>query len=125
MTERIWTRTQYGKLSELQKKYRLPEEVITEIHRVVEILDTYYDSERDVDRDDGGYVLLMLPESEEGLASLYMDTLRKYNLQVENAEFKDLIYVDENVQWQSDLFLVSNDYGITMIYSVEKKNKAL
>lgn len=119
MTERIWTRTQNGKLSELQNKYRIPEEVIVEIHRVVDILDTSYGSDREVDRDDGGYVFLILQESEEELTSLYMEILRKYNLMIENAEFKDLIYDAGMIQWHSDLYLVSNDYSITIVYTTE------
>lgn len=120
MTERIWTRTQYGKLSELQKKYRIPEEVIADIHRVVDILDKYYDPDRDVDREDGGYVFLILPESEEELTLLYRSILRKYNLQIENAELKDIIYDDEILQWHSDLYLVSNDYSLNIVYYTKK-----
>lgn len=116
MNERIWTRAQYGKLSELQKKYRIPDEVIAEIHRVVDILDISYGFDRDVDRDDGGYVFLILPKSEEELTSLYVEILKKYHLREDDAEFKDLIYDDGKIRWYSDLFLVSSDYGITIVY---------
>lgn len=114
MTERIWTRTQYGKLSELQKKYRLPEEVITEIHRVVEILDTYYDPERDVDRDDGGYVLLFTDYVDKDRK--IQKFLDKYDINLKDAELDDTLCIREGVIWMSTLYLVSNDYGINFIY---------
>lgn len=70
MTERIWTRSQCVKISELQKKYRLPDRVVTEIYRAIDILDKYYGINRDVDKEDGGYVFLILPEQGEKLELL-------------------------------------------------------
>lgn len=120
MTERIWTRSQDTKISELQKKYRLPEMVVAEIYRAVDILDKYYGLERDVDKDDGGYVFLILPEQGEKLDLLYLEVLKKYHLDMEEAEFKDIIYDDGFIQWHSDLYLVSNDYSLNIVYYTRK-----
>lgn len=120
MTERIWTRSQDTKISELQKKYRLPEMVVAEIYRAVDILDKYYGLERDVDKDDGGYVFLILPEQGERLDLLYLEMLKKHHLDKEDAEFKDIIYDDEILQWHSDLYLVSSDYMLNIIYYTKK-----
>lgn len=120
MTERIWTRTQYSKLSMLQKKYRLPEKVMAEIYRVIDILDKYYGINRDVDKEDGGYVFLILPEQGEKLDLLYLEVLKKHHLDKEDTEFKDIIYDDEILQWHSDLYLVSSDYMLNIIYYTKK-----
>lgn len=114
MTERIWTGSQYGKLSELQKKYRIPAAVIEEVHRVVDILDTYYGCDRDVDRDDGGYLLLVTECMDMG--RYLMELLDKYHVAVEDAELNDTVCANDGVTWKSVLYLVSNDFGITCVY---------
>lgn len=120
MTERIWTRSQCVKISELKKKYRLPEKVVAEIYRVINILDGCYGFNRNVDKEDGGYVFLILPEQGEKLDLLYLEVLKKHHLDKEDAEFKDIIYDDEMLQWHSDLFLVSSDYMLNIIYYTKK-----
>ena len=120
MTERIWTRRQYSKLSILQKKYRLTERVVAEIYKIINILDECYRINRDVDKEDGGYVFLILPEQGEKLDLLYLEVLKKHHLDKEDAEFKDIIYDDEILQWHSDLFLVSSDYMLNIIYYTKR-----
>ena len=120
MTERIWTRSQCVKISELQKKYRMPEKVVAEIHKAVDMLDKYYGMDRDVDKDDGGYVFLILPEHGEKLELLYLEVLERYRLNVEDAEYKDIIYDNGFIQWHSDLYLASNDYCLNIVYYTKK-----
>lgn len=119
MQERIWTTRQLARLEELKKDYDLPQEVIHGIHKVVEILDTYYGWDRDVDADNGGYVLLIIPE-EESWESPYPKLLDKYFMKPEDAEFQDIIYEDAKMEWHSDLYIIGSDYGITVIYAREK-----
>lgn len=118
MTERIWTRAQYDKLSELQKKHQIPEEVIEEIHRVVDMLDRYYGSDRDVDRDDGGYLFLTTESIEAGRC--FKELLDQYHVRAEDAELDDTLCIRDGTAWKSALYLVSNDYGITFIYPCRK-----
>lgn len=114
MTERIWTRTQYGKLSELQKKYQIPEAVVEEVHRVVDTLDTCYNSDRDVDKEDGGYLILSTGCID---ASNFLgELLAKYHVRVEDAELKDTLCVNDGIIWKSVLYLISNDFGITFVF---------
>ena len=119
MTERIWTKKQYGKLSRLQKKYLIPEAVVEEVHGAVDVLDTYYGSERDVDKDDGGCVFLILSEPEDRLDGLYSEILEKYHMRKDDAEFRCIVWQGEKVRWHSDLFIASNDYGIQIVYCTE------
>lgn len=120
MTERIWTRSQCVKISELEKNYRMPEKVVAEIYKAVDMLDKYYGMDRDVDKDDGGYVLLILPEHGEKLELLYLEALGRYRLDVEDAEYKDIIYDNGFIQWHSDLYLASNDYCLNIVYYTKK-----
>lgn len=121
MTERIWTRSQCVKISELEKNYRMPEKVVAEIYKAVDMMDKYYGLDRDVDKDDGGYVLLILPEHGEKLELLYLEVLGRYRLNVEDAEYKDIIYDNGFIQWHSDLYLVSNDYCLNILYYTKRR----
>ena len=116
MTERIWTRSQCVKISELQKKYRMPEKVVAEIHKAVDMLDKYYGMDRDVDKDDGGYVFLILPEHGEKLELLYLEVLGRYHLDLGDAEYKDIIY-------ENGFILVTNDYCLNIVYYTKKRRR--
>lgn len=120
MTERLWTMTQMPRLIEMQKNYQIPGEVVEGIQTVLGIMDTYYGKDRNVDEDDGGYVFLIFCDSTDGWREAYMELLKKYHLKKEDAELQDIICESLETRWHSDLFLVSNDYGITIIYSVKK-----
>ncbi|NDO69035.1 hypothetical protein FMM80_10220 [Schaedlerella arabinosiphila] len=123
MTERIWTRSQCVKISELEKNYRMPEKVVAEIYKAVDMLDKYYGMDRDVDKDDGGYVFLILPEHVEKLELLYLEVLGRYRLDLGDAEYKDIIYDNGFIQWHSDLYLVSNDYCLNIVYYTKKRRR--
>ena len=120
MTERLWTMTQITRLIELQKTYQIPGEVVEGIQTVLIIMDTYYGKDRNVDEDDGGYVFLIFCDSIDDWRILYMELLKKYHLKVAEAELQDIVYENLETEWHSDLFLVSNDYGITIVYPVKK-----
>lgn len=114
MTERIWTSTQCNKISELKIKHQLPQEVINEIYRVVNILDTHYGSKRDIDREDGGYLLLLTESIDNN--KFFEELLDRYHVKVEDAELDDTLCIKDGITWKSTLYLVSSDYGITFIY---------
>lgn len=114
MTERIWTQQQYAKLFKLQKKYSIPHEVIESICKVVEILDRYYGKDRNVDTDDGGY-LVLFTECLEGMGSIYK-ILENYHVHIADAELEEVLCFSDGLLWKSVLYLITNDYGITVIY---------
>lgn len=107
-------------MSELKKEHRIPQYVIDEVERIVQILDCYYGEKRDVDNDDGGYVCLISSENVGTVRSEYLKILKQYNLDEDMAEFEDILYSDGKIEWHSDLFLVCNDYGVTIIYPIQK-----
>lgn len=119
LEERIWTKSQLQKMSELKKEHRIPQYVIDEVERVVKILDCYYGEKRDVDNDDGGYVYLISSENAGTVRSEYLKILKQYNLDEDMAEFEDILCSDGEIEWHSDLFLVCNDYGVTIIYPIQ------
>jgi len=101
----------------------MPEKVVAEIHKAVDMLDKYYGMDRDVDKDDGGYVFLILPEHGEKLELLYLEVLGRYHLDLGDAEYKDIIYENGFIQWHSDLYLVTNDYCLNIVYYTKKRRR--
>ncbi len=117
MTEKIWTVQQAEKLYGLKTGYALPLKVTEEVKRLVQLLNYHYGSERDVDNEDGGYVVLLLPEDESAdTDSLYLKLLEEYHLCVDTAEIETILCKSGKWEWHSDLYMVTNEYGITVIY---------
>ena len=114
---------QLPQLEDLGEKYSIPKAVQMEIHSIVHILDDNYGENRDVDKDDGGYVLLLLSEDEGELHSAYDSVLQKYSLQQELAEYEDVIIQDRQKEWHIVLFLVGSEYGITIVYPDKREEK--
>lgn len=114
MKIKIWTVNQMPKIREMVIDGRIPESVADEVSRVVSILDEYYDAERNVETDDGGYLLVYTDyiEDEKEIQTF----LDKYHIGLEDAELDDTLYTGDGVTWKSVLYLVTNDYGITLIY---------
>ena len=117
MTIKIWTGTQMQQVSDLQTEHKIPQEVVKAIKSQVEMLDAVYGTERDADNDDGGYVLLLLPDKDiKDRESIYLEVLKKYHFHMDTAEVENILYKDECWEWYSDLFLSTNEYGVTVIY---------
>lgn len=80
---------------------KFPNNVIAEVKRVAEILDTYYNSQGI----DGGYILIA-----EDIADLNCVRDKYFDYTDTIYEFKDEI--DE---WASVLYLIGTEYSITLI----------
>lgn len=96
----------YAKLSE-----RVPGKVLAQVLLKAEILDNYYGTERDIEKDMGGFCMI-IPELEER-ANVYQELFKKYGLQEELYEYRDII-VGEEKDWIEELFLVGTEYGIVI-----------
>lgn len=114
MKVKIWTAKQLPIIQELVSDGRIPKAVADETIRVISILDEYYGSERNVDNDDGGYLLVYTDCI--GNDSEIERFLDKYHVRLDDMELDDILCTGDGMTWKSVLYLVSNDYGITVIY---------
>lgn len=121
MIEKIWTMAQMQRVFDLQAEYKIPQEVARTVQRAVEILDAEYRAGRDVDNDDGGYVLLLLLDNGvKDRESIYLEVLMEYQFRVNTAEIETVMGKDGCWEWHSDLFLRTNGYGVTVVYPLNQ-----
>ena len=117
MTAKIWTAQQAEKLYDLKTGYTVPLQVIEEVRRLVQLLNDHYGFNRDVDNEDGGFVALLLPEDESvDIGSLHLKLLEEFHLCIDTEEMETLLCKSGKWEWHSDLYMVTNEYGITVIY---------
>lgn len=114
MKIKIWTVNQMSMVREMVIDGRIPEFVADEVSRVVSILDEYYDAKRNVESDDGGYLVVYTDcvEDEREIQAFF----ERYHISLDDAELDDTLGICNGITWRSVLYLVTNDYGITFIY---------
>ncbi len=117
MVKKFWTITQKSEIEKYCQENEIPQCVEAEIFRIIRILDDNYGVGRELYAD-GGCVALLVKE--ESFLERYEELLREYNLQKEELEFRDVFSILEEKEWYSDLYIVTNDYGIVMLYPHEK-----
>lgn len=90
------------------------------LERQVEVLDTYYGKDRDLERDLGGYCAVLYGDEQE--VSLDKERiLGKYHLRSEDYELEDVYECPVNRQTVCfQLFLCSSDYGIGLMLVVDR-----
>ena len=89
-----------------------PVEVIKSISETIDILNENYGGNRDVDKDLGGYVLVV--ESIEDVKELKNGILKDIL-----PEYTDEIICSEGVNYTSSLFLLSDDFSVVVIADEE------
>ncbi|MGU9217823.1 hypothetical protein ACV3X8_06720 [Clostridium perfringens] len=104
--KKIYLKNQLGEL----KDYHM--EVIKSISETIEILNKNYGEIRDVDKDLGGYVLIV--ESMEDVKDLKNEMLKDIL-----SEYTDEIIYSEGVNYISSLFLLSSDFSVVVIADEE------
>lgn len=97
-------------LDELKEKYS--KEVIEEAEEIITLLDENYGVNRDVDKDLGGYIVLL--ESKENVAEIKANSIKGLL-----PEYTDIIKSDEGIDYYSSLFLLSDDYSIVVFSTKE------
>lgn len=104
--KKIYLKKQLGELSDF------PIEVIKSISETIDILNENYGEIRDVDKDLGGYVLVV--ESVEDVKELKNGMLKDVL-----PEYTDEIICSEGVNYTSSLFLLSSDFSVVVIADEE------
>ncbi|WP_415336395.1 hypothetical protein [Clostridium perfringens] len=104
--KKIYLKKQLGDLS----NYHV--EVIKSISETIDILNENYGENRDVDKDLGGYVLVV--ESVKDVKELKNGILKDIL-----PEYTDEIKCSEGVNYTSSLFLLSSDFSVVVIADEE------
>ncbi|MBS5968736.1 MAG: hypothetical protein KIB11_06345 [Clostridium perfringens] len=107
--KKIYLKKQLGELID----YSI--EVIQSISEIIEILDENYGENRNVDKDLGGYILVV--ESIEDVEELKNGMLKEIL-----PEYTDEIICSEGVNYTSSLFLLSSDFSVVVIADEELSN---
>ena len=97
---------------QLNELINYPIEVIKSISKIIDILNENYGENRDVDKNLGGYVLVV--ESIEDVKELKNGMLKNIL-----PEYTDIIECSEGVNWTSSLFLLSSDFSIVVVTTEE------
>ena len=103
---KIYLKKQLGELS------NYPVEVIKSISEIIDILNENYGENRNVDKDLGGYVLVV--ENIEDVKELRNGMLKDIL-----PEYIDEIICSEGVNYTSSLFLLSSDFSVVVIAEEE------
>lgn len=90
----------------------IPSEVIESIKVIINILDENYGTDRDIEDDLGGYIIIA-----ENIVDI--EILKQDKLKGLVAEYTDIIECSEGVNWTSSLFLLSSDFLIVVITTEE------
>ncbi|HAT4320274.1 TPA: hypothetical protein ACOTGW_003158 [Clostridium perfringens] len=104
--KKIYLKKQLEELSDY------PVEVIKSISETIDILNENYGENRDVDKDLGGYVLVV--ESIEDVKELKNGMLKDIL-----PEYTGEIICSEGVNYTSSLFLLSSDFSVVVIAEEE------
>ena len=105
------------KKEDLKVLLEYPKEVVENVDNVITILDESYGDNRK-STDDGGYICIV--ETLEEVIKIKDEILKGLLY-----EFSDLIYKDEELVYHSTLYMLSNDYSLTVITKNELTEKLI
>ena len=100
-----------GTKEDCRKLGGLPPPVRVHIEETIETLNSYYEENRNIDKNLGGYVLLI--ENREDLGQ--MKDIFKADAENLVAEFTDIISCETGANYTSSLILLSSDFSIILI----------
>ena len=121
MLKYFWTATQKDGIRDTCTEYNLPSKVKERIISTVELLDSYYGVGRSMD-DDGGCVILIIDDDVSRTKQAYEEVLKKYHTCEEEREFQDILYSDRQEEYYADLYIVSSEIGITIIWYQKERS---
>lgn len=92
----------------------LPEQILNYLATQVEILDSNYGAERDVQGGMGGFCAV-IPKKDESAKEAYKEILKEHYIQESMYEYLETVTAG-GTEWVEALYLTNNDYGIVMVY---------
>ena len=102
-----------GKVSEMKQiKGKVPLAVYQEVLRIVSVLDKYYGKDRDIYRNDGGFVFIAENKSD---LKYFIDN----HIDPRKGSYEDIRIIGaEGVQYFNIFFLCNNEFSINLIFPV-------
>lgn len=98
-------------------KPKYSKEMLQEAEEIVRLLNDNYGANRNVDKDLGGYIALL--ESKEDVAEIKANSIKGLL-----PEYTDIIKSNDNIDYYSSLFLLSDDYSI-VVFSTKELHEIL
>lgn len=103
-----------GKIKDLIDVRNLPKPVEEKVVEVLKILDDVYGEERDIDKDLGGYVLVIEENTDvEKLTQHFID------IAYDEPEWVDEILDENKEAWNQGMFIISDDFSVVVVARVE------
>lgn len=101
------------KKEQLIKLNSYPSEIICIIESIITVLDENYGSDRKIDEEDGGYILII--ESKEDFVKL-----KEIYINIDNVipEYVDRIVVEYGTDWCNSLIIMNNDYTVSIFSKI-------
>lgn len=99
-----------GTMDDLDKLPSIDAKIKNLIEQNIKILDINYGKDRNIDEDDGGYVLFAEPNTNAN------EVLSWFDYEQYRAEYVD--YIDSIPQYCCALYLTSNDFGVVVFTAV-------
>lgn len=119
MIQKIWTLKHEPKLREIVLLNNIPSEVYNSIIGNLKILDVSYGMDRQL-MDDGGYIALIVGESQPLIQKEYMNLLEEFHLSRDEVEFSDLLCEEESGRrWKSDTYIAGSEFVLVIVYLEE------
>ena len=102
-----------GKVSEImQIKGKVPIAVYKEVLRIVTVLDKYYGADRNIYKNDGGFVFIAENKSD-------LNYFIENHIDPRKGSYEDIqIIKAENMQYFNIFFLCNNEFSINLIFPV-------
>ena len=72
--------------------------------------------------DDGGCVILIIDDDVSQTKQAYEEVLKKYHTCEAEREFQDILYSDRQEEYYADLYIVSCEIGITIIWYQKERS---
>lgn len=98
-----------------KSEYNMLKKALDKVKENMDILSNSYGENRDVDKSLGGFVLFFTSTTEDEILQIIYD---RYGIAEDCFEYDETIARNSKVAWKCTCFLVSSDYGITIIRPV-------